>query len=118
MNYGMKKIMLVAMGAMMTVGIIAGAANAAFFCEEATVIKAGVTPDTLDGVERRSAYKIKITCPGQWNGATRGFYLTSDAGDAAFATALSAIAAGNTVRVEIVDDQWNSLMTAIELNNQ
>lgn len=122
MKYRIKKAVTVAMGVLVSTCILVESAAAIFYCESATITKAGSTDPittTVDGEEVTSSpYKIKITCPNKWNGNERGFYLTTTVGDAGMAAALTALAAKKYVRIEAIDDEWNSLMTAIEVRQE
>jgi len=93
-------------------------AQAKSFCNAGTVTQAGIYPGAES--DASSKYMVSVSCTladGDWDGDVP-FYLTPDLGDAGYATALTAISTGQSVKVRVAKPNPASLMDLIYLNAQ
>ena len=106
----MRKITIIT-GVVLSLALSAGFAGAAMTCRGVTLTKAGARADTTT-----KDLVVYLKCADTWTNA-RFYYLQDGMEDAAYATALTAIATGKTVDVELSTTTNGSLINFIEINN-
>jgi len=113
-----KTMSILLVAAILTVFGMSSAQAAKSFCNAGKVTQAGVYPAAAS--DASSKYMVSVSCTladGDWDGDVP-FYLTPDVGDAGYATALTAISTGQSVKVRVAKPNPASLMDLIYLNAQ
>jgi hypothetical protein len=114
-----KKILHVALGLIVAVGLVTTTALAEV-CENATVDRVMNWPDMAKNADGESSqYGVWFTCndlPTLFSGS-RKFWLVHELGDSGFATLLTAYSMGTPVQVYMEGKDWNSLVTRVSPYN-
>lgn len=104
--------------ALVLISVTATVSSALVQCKDAAIVQAGVVSTREDLTNKVSKYTVRATCPDTtlWSGE-RTFLLSTDVGDAGYATALTALSTGGTVWLNIEGNaDWWSLVTVIYAN--
>lgn len=103
-----KRVLMVVAGVSLTIGM--AGTGFGFTCQEGNLTSAGVNPDADPNI-----YEIMLECPAEYSGSRTFFLSYSTLGDAGYATALSAVAAGKMVEVQTTRSAAFGLATKIRL---
>jgi hypothetical protein len=108
-----KKMLWILMAASMLTVYSAAASFASITCDAATIDQAAVVED--DGDATTAPYQVRATCAGKWSGSTV-FDMSTDLGEGGYATILTALSLGNTVKMQVAGPGWHSLIERVYLN--
>ncbi|MCW5212360.1 hypothetical protein VU04_05575 [Desulfobulbus sp. TB] len=114
----LKKTIAYTVVLLMSLGLSAGAANAGLACNNVLIEAAGKwNANSPDLSTSEDDYYVKVKCYDDWANSTI-FYLSSDLGEGAYATALTALASGKRVNLELAAYSWFSLVQSIRILNE
>ena len=110
-----KKVTTCIVGALMSLGSLAGTTHAAP-CNGVTLDEVGMWPAfTSDTTTNLDDFYVFVKCDPTWTKSTV-FFLNPDLGEAGYATLLTAISTGATLNMDVASYAWGSLINNIKIN--
>lgn len=113
-----KKTIAYAIILLTSLGLSAGAAHAGLACNNVIIEATGKwNLNSPDSSTSEDDYYVKVKCYDSWPNSTI-FYLSTDLGEGGYATALTAMASGKKVNLELAAYSWFSLVQSIRILNE
>jgi len=98
--------------------MVTGQALAVVTCDNAIITRAGIYPNLSTDFSSTSNYMVYATCANttKWSGEVMFVIANDDDATTMFATALTALSTGNTVKMTTASAHWGSLVRIIWFN--